>query len=499
MTNVGRVELSFKPQGPVQEAYYLDESRITIIIGPLGSGKTNTSVFKLMRKVIAQAPDKEGIRPSQWIVVRNTYGELLGTTAKDYLEAFSPLGHFKQGGREPPVHELRFRLPDGTRVESNIIFMALDRPDHIRKLRGLPITGGYLSEAKELLRAIVDMVDARAGRYPHAHRVDPTWRGIIGDTNAPDTDHWLYKMAEENTPANDWKFYKQPGGLMRAPYPDEHGRPIWISNPLAENVQNLDGREQYYLRIKQGKSDDFIAVNLANEYGFVSDGKAVYPEYVDSLHCREFELDPNGLVDVGLDFGLTPAATIGQVTTTGRWRVRHELVTDHMSILTFGKDLHRFLMDKYPNARFRITGDPSGNQQQPGDEETRTVFQLLQSVKVDCTPAPGNNDWTLRRESVANLLRTITDGVPAYLIHPECKVLRKAMAGGYTLQRIQAAGTERYRDAPLKDSYSHVAESAQYMALGGGEGKAVIGKGRRPGDIRPAGPVTALGLETYLD
>lgn len=498
VVNVGRVELSFKPQGPVQEAYYLDDRRVSIIIGPLGSGKTNTSVFKLMRKVIAQAPDVDRIRPSRWIIVRNTYGELLGTTAKDYLDAFSPLGLFKQGGREPPVHELRFRLPDGTRVESDVVFLALDRPDHVRKLRGLPMTGAYLSEAKELLFGVVSMIDARAGRYPHGNRVSPTWRGMIGDTNAPDTDHWLYKMAEENMPANDWGFYRQPGGLMRSPMPDEHGRPIWLPNPDAENVRNLDGGMQYYLRVRQGKSDDFIAVNLANEYGFVSDGKPVYPEYIDSLHCRPFELDPQQPVYVGLDFGLTPAAAIGQRTVTGRWRVRYELVTDHMSITTFGKDLSRFLKATFGDAEFLIYGDPAGNQQQTGDEETRTVFQLLEAVGIKATPAPGNNDWTLRRESVSSLLKTLTDGVPAYMVHPDCKVLRKAMQGAYSLQRIQVTGAERYRDAPMKNAYSHIAEAAQYMCLGGGEGRVVIGRPRRDANNRSAGPTMAIGLETDL-
>lgn len=494
--NIGRVDINFMPQGPVAEQYYLDRSKVSIIIGPLGSAKTNASVFKLLKLAIEQKPDRDGVRPSKWLVIRNTYGQLMSTTMQDWLEAFYPLGVFKQGGLEPPRHELRFKLPDGTRVVADIVACALDRPAHVQKLRGENVTGCYLSEAKELIKAVVDMADFRCGRYP-AVAVDPTWHGMIGDTNAPDTDHWLYKLAEETKP-KEWAFFRQPGGLMRAPVPDEHGRPVWVINPLAENVKNLPGKEQYYLRGKEGKSDDWIAVNIANEYGFVSDGKPVYPEYVDSLHCRAFEMDPQQPVMVGLDFGLTPAAAIGQRTATGRWVVRHELVSDHMSITTFGKQLSTFLKGTFGDADFRIYGDPAGNQQQPGDEETRTVFQLLKANGIDATPAPGNNDWTLRREAVASLLRTLTDGVPAYVVHPECKSLRKAMQGAYSLQRIQSPGAERYRDAPMKNQYSHVAEAAQYMALGGGEGRAVIGKPRRDRDSRAVGPVMAEGLDTYL-
>lgn len=494
--NVGRVELDFTPQGDTLDRYYRDRSRVSLIVGPLGSAKTNASVFKLLKLVMEQQPDKAGVRPTRWIVVRNTYGELLGTTARDYLEAFSPLGLFTQGTMEPPMHELRFRLPDGTRVESDVIFLALDKPAHIRKLRGGQYTGVYLSEAKELLKGVVDMADLRHGRYPSV-QIEPTWHGMIGDSNAPDTDHWLYKAAEEEHPEG-WAFFRQPGGLTRAPEPDEHGRPVWLPNHQAENLRNLPGGIEYYLRGKAGKSDDFIAVNLANEYGFIGDGKPVYPEYVDSLHCRPFEIDRTQPIRVGLDFGLTPAAAIGQRTVTGRWVTRHELVTDHMSITTFGKDLSRFLKAEYGNAQFIIHGDPAGNQQQPGDEETRTVFQLLKAADIDASPAPGNNDWTLRRESIAGLLRTITDGVPAYRLHPDCKVLRKAMQGGYCLDRVQAGGAERYKDAPMKNQYSHVAEADQYMKLGGGEGRVAIGKPRGRGDSRLAGPTMAEGLDTRL-
>jgi hypothetical protein len=368
----------------------------------------------------------------------------------------------------------------------------------VRNVRGAQLTGVYLSEAKELLKGVVDALDGRHGRYPKA-AVEPTWNGMFGDTNAPDTDHWLYKLAEENRDANPlWQFFKQPGGLIRSATPDEHGRPLWLPNPLAENLRNLTGGVEYYTNMAQGKSADWIAVNLANEYGFVSDGKAVYPEYVDSLHCKAFELDPQQPILVGLDFGLTPAAAIGQRTATGRWRTRHELVTDHMSITTFGKDLARFLREHYGNAETFVYGDPSGNQSQPGDEETRTVFQLLEAVGIFAKPAPGNNDWTLRRESVGTLLRQLTDGVPAFLVHPDCKVLRKAMQGAYCLQRMQVSGAERYRDFPVKNAYSHIAEADQYMKLGGGEGRAVVGKPRRDANNRSAGPCMALGLDTDL-
>ncbi|MGB1505044.1 MAG: hypothetical protein ACPHDT_06115, partial [Acidimicrobiales bacterium] len=56
-----------------------------------------------------------------------------------------------------------------------------------------------------------------------------------------------------------------------------------IDGQKAENLANLP--EDYYRRGLQGKSDDWIKVNLGNEYGFVSAGKPVHPLYTDSIHC----------------------------------------------------------------------------------------------------------------------------------------------------------------------------------------------------------------------
>ena len=103
--------------------------------------------------------------------------------------------------------------------------------------------------------------------------VRPTHYGMIGDSNAPDEDHWYYRLAEEERP-EDWKFHRQPGGVYR----EGDG---WHLNEQAENIQNLP--EDYYRRGLQGKSDDWIKVNLANEYGFVSAGKPVHPLYTDSI------------------------------------------------------------------------------------------------------------------------------------------------------------------------------------------------------------------------
>jgi hypothetical protein len=71
-------------------------------------------------------------------------------------------------------------------------------------------------------------------------------------------------------------------------------------------------------------------------------------------------------------------------------------------------------------------------------------------------------------------LSRLIDGEPGLIVHPRCRILRKAMAGGYHYRRVQVTGEERYRDQPDKNSYSHVAEAGQYMLVGAGEAKTLV-------------------------
>lgn len=453
------VEFQYKPQGPTLEQYILSEEQRTFIMGPLGSSKTNASCWKAFRVMLNQAPNAQGVRKTRIAAVRNTYPDLMGTTIKDWLAMFDTLGKFKQGGIEPPTHYLKFALPDGTSVDAEMIFLALDREEDVKKLRGMQLTAGWLNEVKELPFAVIQMLDLRIGRFPQD--VNPTWYGIFGDTNAPDTDHWYYRLAEEDRPEG-WFFLKQPGGLKRA----DKDAP-WEENPDAENIKNLP--KQYYLKGAQGKSEDWILVNLANEYGFVKSGKPVYPDYRDTTHCREFELIKGLGLHIGLDFGLTPAAVIGQRMADGQWRWRRELVTEDTGVKRFAGELKRFLGEHFPGWPIScITGDPAGDQRQAGDSEERTVFQLLRAEGIEASPAV-TNDFALRSEAVSASLRRMIDGEPGFLIHPDCKVTRKGMQGAYAFKRVKVSGDERFRDAPDKNYASHPCEAGQYLMLGAGE------------------------------
>jgi hypothetical protein len=204
----------------------------------------------------------------------------------------------------------------------------------------------------------------------------------------------------------------------------------------------------------------------------VADGLPVWPEYVDSTHCKAHELSPGLPLHIGMDFGLTPAAVIGQRLPNGQARWRYELAMEDTGVTRFARALKAFMAEKCPGFKIAsITGDPAGDQRQPGDNEERTVFELLAAEGIVAQPAPFNNDFTIRSEAVSKPMLTMIDGQPALLIHPDMKVTRKGMQGAYKFRRLKVAGDERYENKPVKNKWSHPCEALQYGQLGHGLGQ----------------------------
>ena len=458
------------------ERFHASNARRRGVMGPVGSGKSVGMSMEIGRRSTMQRPDSHGVRRTRWAVVRNTYRELRDTTVKTWLEWFreDAFGRFNWGNME---HSFKFKLPDNTTVDCEVLFRSLDRPADVRKLLSLELTGAWFNEAREMPKSIIDAMDDRVERFP----VGCTWSGIFMDTNPPDTDHWWYRMAEEERPEG-WEFFRQPGGLVL-----DKGQ--YVFNPLAENYREedengdllLDAKGEpvrggiprnYYTQRTSGKSKDHIRVYYAAEYGFVLDGKPVYPEFSDALHVPDAEIEPvSGLpLYVGVDFGLTPAAVIGQRMVNGRWAWIDELVTEDMGAVRFAELLSERLHGRYGAFKYEAWGDPAGSQRAQTDE--RTPFDILRGRGIDIRPAP-SNDFDLRRESVAVALSRLFDGKPGMLISPRCQTLRKGMGGGYCYKRVQVSGDERFHDKPDKNRFSHVCEAGQYLMLGAGEGRTV--------------------------
>ncbi len=460
-----------QPQGQVLQDYWDSKEFVQIIIGPLGSGKTVLTCNKIIQLMSEQRADRNAVRKSRWLAVRNTFSELFSTTIKDWLEINEHLGAFSGGGGgKPPCHKIRFKLEDGTTVESEMMFLSFDNPMDVKKARGLQLTGVWANETKELPKSAIDMLSLRVGRYPSKKEgVICTWEGMIGDTNAPDTDHWLYKVAEEDRPAN-WSFFKQPGGVVK----DKEGN--WEQNEKAENLSNLP--RSYYSRGMQGKGDDWISVNLGNNYGFVSNGKPVHPRYVDSVHCLDLEFTPLKDVNItlGFDFGREPACAMIQKTPFGGYICFDEFVGSGMGAVSFAPELSKYLKETYPGYKFDGYGDPSGTSGNQANDET--PFKILNACGIPAKPTEKSNDVLHRRSAIETPLTEMgMDGKPRLVILPAAQTIRKGLAGGFCYKRVLVGGDERYHDKPDKNRYSHPVEALEYALVGVGEGTSKLKRG----------------------
>lgn len=481
--------VAFEADGPVLQSYVNDDSPRIFIMGPLGSGKTQGSCYKVMDFIKSQRPNPQGIRRSRWYAVRNTYSDLLTTTWRDWMELWEPLGRAVKGGIEPPTHWLDFSLPDGTVVNASVIFLSMDNPKDVRKIRGSNCTGMWLNEVKELPFEIVAPAFSRTGRFPPANEEGCSWRGILGDYNACDNDHPLYSMAETERPKG-WAFHKQPPAVIRdGDKRDIMGKQIWTVNPKAENINNLI--PTYYSEQLNGAKEDWVKVNLANEYGFVSDGKPVYPEFVDHIHVID---DYTPLIDleiiIGIDFGRTPAAALIQhIPSIHRYVAFDEFVTVDSSAAKFGPEFKSFLDREYPGFKFSIWGDPAGDKK--GEAVEEEPMKILRKNGILCRPCETNNPL-VRRSAIINPMTDLRmDGRPGFLIAKKCTVWRKGLAGGFVYKRVQISGEEKYKDEPDKNKYSHICEAGEYGLMGAGEGRAAL----RP--ARPAQTQTVVAKTNF--
>ena len=447
---------------PVLGGFLASDDFIRLVVGPVGSGKSSACIMELLFRSMMVPLGKEEagangrlrrLRRSRFCVIRNTYPELRDTTIKTFESWVPPALREKRA--QENAYVIRFND-----VECEVLFRALDQPDDVKKLLSLELTGAYVNEAKEVPKSIIDVLATRVGRYPAMKDLpegEPEpWCGIWMDTNPPDNDHWLYKTFEELKPPKH-KLFRQPGGRT----------------PQAENRRNL--RKTYYEDIVIGRDKDWVSVMVDGNYGFVKTGKPIYSEYLDAVHCVEFPTLKKE-VNLGMDFGLTPAAVIVQRDPSdGQLQVIDEFVTEDMGAVRFAGMLATKLKSEYVGQHVEGWGDPAGEQRAQTDE--RTPFDIVQGQGLPVSPAP-TNDFTLRREAVAGLLLRMTmTGRPALVIHPRCRVLRKAMQGGYYYRRVQVTGVDRFMDVPEKNRFSHVAEALQYVCVGLGEDRRVVGGG----------------------
>ena len=416
------------------------DSKMRVLMGPVGSGKSVASCFEVIRRASQQAPNKQGIRKSRVAIVRETARQLQDTTIKTFLDWFPTgvCGNFMR-----TTKTFFFKVGD---VECEVMFRALDDADDVANLNSLELTFAWFNECRDIHPDIMDAMSKRIGRFPSAKDGGPSWFGMWGDTNPPTMDTWWYYQMEgldskDGVSPNDngWQVFKQPSGR----------------SPHAENIENLP--EGYY--DTQGRSDEYIRVYVDGEYGLSSAGQPVYKYFRPDYHIAGQTLRPiiNGVrpIVIGMDLGLTPAAVIGQQDPRGRTLILDEAVSFDMGIQRFVRTILKpLIFERFTGAPVMVICDPAGIQRAQTDE--RSAVDIIKAEGLRVMPAK-TNSVSARLSSVDDYLMRQVDGDAAFLLDPKCTQLKAAMMGGYRFHK-KNGNIE-------KNKHSHVAEALQYLML----------------------------------
>ena len=480
-TKAGKILRVEYTASPTMERFHNNPAVVRGIMGPVGSGKSVACCFELFRLACGQRPNAKGVRQSRAVIVRNTLPELKSTTMKTWKSWFPPGNPKKEPGTfgeftgQPPyTHFVKYTLPDGTMVDMEVIFLALDQPEDAKKLLSLECSYVWVNEAREIRKEILDAATGRIGRYPSVKDGGCTRKGIIMDTNPPDDQHWWHQFAEEETPEG-WAFFKQPGGL----------------DPDAENLENLEQPEnfetlsleerrthgrKYYEFIAQGKDPEWVKVYVHGDYGAVMKGVPVYATcWNKNIHVAGASLqhNPRSPLTIGIDAsGRHPAAVFLQRSDRGWWRCLHELcVMDDigMGAERFARLFVEELKRVFPSVPIdEIWGDPAGNS--PSQNDERTYFEIindaLRPYQLRAKASPGLR-FPERYEAVELLLSKLIDGQPALMVDPSCKFLVQGFNGQYLFKEINTAGGgTRTDDRPVKNRFSNPHDALQYAACG---------------------------------
>jgi hypothetical protein len=425
--------------------FMLDEQHeVRLILGPYGSGKTTGCIMELARRMLDEYPDAKGVRHTRFVIVRNTAQQLRQTILEDIRKWLQPVMQYKV---TDSTIVFDFVHPTQGKIHSEWMLIPLDKPEDQQRLLSLNITGGWVSEFREIPISVVEALLGRVGRFRPLGVNKNKWCGIIGESNPPDEDSDWYKKLEIERPKN-WMLYKQPGGM----------------DPNAENRENL--RDGYYESLIESNNSDWVDVHVHAKYGKSLSGQAVWrASFRPDFHITYNDVKPiPGLsLMIGQDFGRTPASLIAQIDTRGRLVIFREALTKDAGIEQFIVSTLRPLMfTHFPGVPSYMIADPSGVHKGQITEES--AFDALKRLGFKVYAAP-TNDIDPRLRAVEQLFLRQIDGGPAIIIVGHyCPMLVQALKFNYRYRRKKDGQLE---DMPEKTHpWSDLADCLQYLALG---------------------------------
>ena len=480
--------------------------------GPIGNGKSVLMCMYIVHKSQQQDVDvvreKDGtvhkVRWSKWLIVRHTFKALEETTIETWNQWFGDKTRWVSNPFEGRYEDYG---PDGILVRIDFVCLASESKNIMNDLQSLELSGAWINEAVQCPYRVVARVFSRLKRFnPNPlSKVDLKTFHVIMDTNSPPETNW-WRTKEEVDKPDGWMFFVCPPAILEER--DADNRPVYVPNDAehaakhgrrpAENVREIDGGYHrgmsYWTDMLSVFDEDDIRMLLMNKFGLNVSGMGVFSDVWNPAIHRATEEESRFMrgmsVLVGMDMGRTPAALIGQVAPNGVLVGQNEATTwnprlnngrgglEHMDVIKFfDTKLLPILVNEYgyPNCRLTAFADPAGKNY--SEAFSVSAIQRLQNERgfniVSCdqveSSTTGEFDITHGNSSeirISCMKGAIRGG--RFKVGPKCRMFLEALAGKYCYETVNAGirdGIVRYKDAPCKNEWSHVADGGQYLCL----------------------------------
>jgi len=469
---------------PISRAFQESDSKVRVLLGALGSGKTTTCCKEILR-IIRRQPIldklghfKRGWRFSKGAMIRHTLKALQRTAVEEWRNNFGSIS-------EITMNKIIVEIPE-EKVYCHIDLICLDKPKDVENLTSLPLTWAWINEGRSLLTFnLLGGLIGRLNRQP----ADNKKGYLLIDSNLCGHSHWLYTdiYQKQDVRDEDGTFliqaFIQPSGLS-----DEAENKEWLAKNNGGNHKN------YYLSAMKTMTKQQIETDIYAKWSYYFQGKEVYPEFDEEQHVipvpdrddYRAEINTNWItlnnldrfinyngntksIQIGFDYGRTPAAVICIKSRNNEWIVLKEICCYDISIPKFAiiirEELEKLKIDgKY----FDVVGDPSGSFKQQGTDDT--CEDILYSHAGIFVKSCRTQDPSERRQA----LRTLLEEGRIHFHKDNCPTLVEGLGGGFHYKQMNVSGQVVYADSPMKNKYSHVCEALEYAILGGGETDRIV-------------------------
>lgn len=441
---------------PTMKLFHQDDTQIRCLIGSLGSGKTTAAAWEVCYYKPRHLRKTYGIETTRWVVVRNSYRELLDTTF-DEMRRWFPNGEWTASTMTYILRYPRTRQCGAFTVE--ILLRSCDRPEHMKKFKSMNLTGYWIDESIEVNEDIKKMIKGRLGRFP---RNCPVRYGI--ETSNPcDIEHPTYWMF-------DWEKGFTPPGPIPSKKP-VGGHKGWWQKPR-ENSANL--RPGYYedLAREYAVTPEWVEMFVEGKPGMPLKGRLVYANFKRDLHIAadsipwfrssdEFGRERGIPLHIGWDnTGNFPAAVVVQVVGPLRAQVLCEYWSEREGIVDFAKRVKQDLETRFPGYQATHYCDPAAYSQfsKAGGQGglTSNAELMREEVGISCIPSEQN---PIARQQAVDQMLARQNGV---LIDRSCTRLITGFTSSYVYQEVFGSPGE-FKRQPWKNRFSHIQDALQYV------------------------------------